>query len=329
MTGTATTGVTTACYSVCGTRVEVRATDEVAALIASRLGRWRSAEAVGPVEVSFEVRAGADEGFAARPAGSGRPVYEPPGGRLLYYEGPDQLFITYPGAVRMLCSPAEGTVQSALLGDGAGPVLAAYQLFTVPLMEMMKRRGRPPLHAGCVARRGRGLLLAGTSGCGKSTLTAALVRAGWDLVSDDTVFLRQAEEGGTRAWGLSGQVDLADRSAAMFAELSHLVGRLPGAGRDKHPVDAGEAFGASVVASCRPRALVLPALSGGRHSVLSPLPAPRALRQLVPDVLLTGPSATQAHLDALAALVREVDCYSLATGSDLDEAVDCLQGALG
>ncbi len=89
----------------------------------------------------------------------------------------------------MLCSPATGLVQSAVLSDGPGKVLAAYPYFTIPLMEVMKRRGRFPLHAGCVAKEGRGLLLAGTSGSGKSTLTAALVRDGWDFLSDDTVFI--------------------------------------------------------------------------------------------------------------------------------------------
>ncbi|MEO0964392.1 MAG: hypothetical protein AAFY08_04660 [Planctomycetota bacterium] len=41
------------------------------------------------------------------------------------------------------------------------------------------------LHAGTVSRDGRGLLLAAASGSGKSTLTAALVAAGWSLMSDE------------------------------------------------------------------------------------------------------------------------------------------------
>lgn len=46
------------------------------------------------------------------------------------------------------------------------------------------------LHAGVVARAGRALVLPGPSGHGKSTLVAALLRAGWDYVSDESLCLR-------------------------------------------------------------------------------------------------------------------------------------------
>lgn len=313
-------------YSLCGVGIEVNAPAEVAALIGSRL-RFLRSPAAKPASVLFDIRAGGDDGFAASPDGPGRPVYNAPPGQLLYFEGPDQLFIDYPGYFRMLCSPATGLVQSAVLSNVPGIVLAAYHFFTLPLMELMKRQGRFPLHAGCVARDGRGVLLAGTSGSGKSTLTAALVADGWDFLSDDTVFVtRQA--GVTSAWGLSDEIDCSDNTAGMLAELRHLVGEPTLAGRDKHPVNVEEAFGVLPVPACRPHALVLPTISGERRSVLSAVSASGALRQLAPNVLLTQRAATQAHLDTLAELVSEIPCYSLATGTDLSLASRCLQEIL-
>ena len=314
-------------YSLSGIEIEVSATGEAAALLGARL-RFLRSPAAKPASVVFDIRAGADDGFAASPAGPGRPVYNAPGGQLMYFEGSDQLFIDYPGYLRMLCSPATGLVQSMVLGDGPGSVLAAYPFFTIPLIEVMKRKARFSLHAGCVAREGRGLLLAGTSGAGKSTLTAALVRDGWDFLSDDMVFV--ARQAGTiSAWGFSDEIDCSDNTAGMFAELRHLVGEPTLAGRDKHPVDVEEAFGVLPVSACRPHALVLPTISGERKSVLTAVSASYALRELAPNVLLTQPAATQAHLDMLAELVREVPCYSLATGTDLSFASRCLQEILG
>jgi hypothetical protein len=319
-------------YSLGGVAIEVRATEEVAALIGPRL-RFLRSPAAKPVSVAFDIRdirdiqAAGDDQFAVSPDGAGRPVYDTPRGQLMYFDGPDQLFIDYPGYLRMLCGPATGLVQTAVLSDGPASVLAAYPFFTIPLMEMMKRRGRFPLHAGCAARAGRGLLLAGTSGSGKSTLTAALVADGWDFLSDDTVFLtRQA--GALSAWGFSDEIDCSDDTAGMLAELRHLVGEPTLAGRDKHPVNVEEAFGVLPVPECRPHAVVLPRISGERRSVLRAVSASYALRELVPNVLLTQAAATQAHLDVLAELVQEVPCYSLDTGTDLSFAGRCLQEIL-
>lgn len=45
------------------------------------------------------------------------------------------------------------------------------------------------LHAGCVACRGRGVLILGASGTGKSALALQLMAYGCDLVSDDRTAL--------------------------------------------------------------------------------------------------------------------------------------------
>src|ERR1700730_1261225 len=59
------------------------------------------------------------------------------------------------------------------------------------------------VHAACVARNGRGVLLCGESGAGKTCLSFACARRGWDFVTDESVSLvRRSPEhivvGGTR-----------------------------------------------------------------------------------------------------------------------------------
>jgi len=45
------------------------------------------------------------------------------------------------------------------------------------------------IHAACVSKNGKGILLIGDSGAGKSTLAYACARAGWTFTSDDTSYL--------------------------------------------------------------------------------------------------------------------------------------------
>ena len=49
--------------------------------------------------------------------------------------------------------------------------------------------GVAPIHAGCLVRDGRGVLLTGNSGAGKSTLAIALARRGYALLSDEWTYL--------------------------------------------------------------------------------------------------------------------------------------------
>jgi len=45
------------------------------------------------------------------------------------------------------------------------------------------------IHAACVSKNGKGILLCGDSGAGKSTLAYACARSGWTYTSDDTSYL--------------------------------------------------------------------------------------------------------------------------------------------
>jgi HPr Serine kinase C-terminal domain len=46
-----------------------------------------------------------------------------------------------------------------------------------------------PIHAGCIERRGCGVLLCGDSGAGKSSLAFGCARDGWTYIADDSCYL--------------------------------------------------------------------------------------------------------------------------------------------
>jgi hypothetical protein len=78
-----------------------------------------------------------------------------------------------------------------------------------------------PIHAGCVALEGRGVLLCGDSGAGKSTLSYACARAGWTYVSDDATYLLN---GGSERMmtGNCHQVRFRPSAAELFPEIAGL-----------------------------------------------------------------------------------------------------------
>jgi len=75
------------------------------------------------------------------------------------------------------------------------------------------------IHAACVSRHGRGMLLCGDSGAGKSTLAYACARAGWTYTSDDACYLLRAA-GRPRVAGNSRQIRFRPSASDLFPELS-------------------------------------------------------------------------------------------------------------
>jgi hypothetical protein len=68
------------------------------------------------------------------------------------------------------------------------PLYASYFFLSTPGCHISTQY-TTPVHAGCVALDGHGVLLCGDSGAGKSTLSYACARAGWTYISDDGSFM--------------------------------------------------------------------------------------------------------------------------------------------
>lgn len=297
-----------------------------AAAVHSRLERFALASApAAAAHLSFAIETGAQ--LPERPA-AGRPVYDPPLGEVLYDEAADSLYLEYGPRLRVLCEPERGRTRLAAREPAEEDLWPlSHPLFTLPLVELLKRRGLYAVHAAGLCENGRALLLAGHSGSGKSTLTVALVRAGLGFLGDDTLLLSRRPVG-LRILAFPDEVDLTDESVGFFPELGDRMDGERREGWRKRQLRADEVYAAEVVWECEPGVLVFPRVAGTADSVLEPLDPGEALFELAPNVLLTEPRSSQAHLDALAALVQASRCYRLATGRDLDGAVRLLRGLL-
>lgn len=98
-------------------------------------------------------------------------------------------------------------------------------IFPVVMSILAGSLGLVELHASCVARDGRGLLLVGPSRSGKSTLAMALRAEGFDVLSDDRAFC-SCVHGKLLAWCASRPVKLRPEAACWFDEY-----------RDREPTD--------------------------------------------------------------------------------------------
>lgn len=74
------------------------------------------------------------------------------------------------------------------------------------------------LHAACVSKNRKGILLCGDSGAGKSTLAYACARAGWTYTSDDTSYLINDCDP-PRVIGHSHRARFRPSAQALFPEL--------------------------------------------------------------------------------------------------------------
>jgi hypothetical protein len=316
-------------FGLHGLSLAVGGLPEAVAAVGARLARLPSGSPGDGLRFDF-VAAGEGEGLPERPA-QGRPVYDPPGGEVLYWSGEDILYIGLGDRLAALAEPASGRARIAVRAPRPEDVwLLSHPLFTLPLAELAKRRGLFSLHAAGLSLGGRALVLPGTSGAGKSTLAVALAREGFGFLGDDTLFLALDGDrpGGLRLLAFPDEVDLTDESADFFPDLApHLTS--PGhAGWKKRQLTAQRLAGGSVAWECAPGALVFPRVAGRDESRLTPMSSDEALLELAPNVLLTEPRSSQAHFDALSTLAAASDCYRLETGRDLAAAALLLRSLL-
>jgi hypothetical protein len=207
------------------------------------------------------------------------------------------------------CDPEAGVLRiSVRVGDQRAAFLASHLYLTLPLLEILKRHDRFAVHAGGVALGGRAVLFPGASGAGKSTIALACVRAGWELLGDDLVLLRENDDGRLRVHAFPDEIDLTEDSLRFFPELDIAASALRH--WPKHGVSPLDIQGLRVAATASVAALVFPMRVAG-PARLVPVSADEALVALVPNVIRTEHKMAQRHLDVLATLARSVPAYHL------------------
>ncbi len=176
------------------------------------------------------------------------------------------------------------------------------------------------VHAGLVARDGRGILFCGSGGAGKSTCSLACLAAGFDFLSDDHVGLEERADGTLVGHSMFASTRVEPDHLLRFVPLA------PHAVRSRDPVDTksllfpAEIFPERVIPFAPIRAIALPTITGNPSPTVRRATRAEALRAMAPSSLIQMPFGnTKRRFAVLARLAEQVPAFWLELGPDLDE----------
>ncbi|MGH7834310.1 MAG: hypothetical protein ACREQK_11745 [Candidatus Binatia bacterium] len=186
------------------------------------------------------------------------------------------------------------------------------------LLEWHNDRNVQIIHAGLVAWRGQGVLLAGKSGAGKSTTALACFFDGFDFLSEDFVGLQKAPGGSFVGHSIYNSVFLKIDHLKRFPNLVPYVTQgMPH--EEKHFVFLSQIVPYRFERDVPIRALVLPRIVDKSNPSFRPASKGEALLALGPSSFLEIPNRGLGvrGLEKIAQLIERVPCFWLETNKDL------------
>jgi hypothetical protein len=249
-----------------------------------------------------------------------RMVYEVAGIQFQYDDTHDHLFVSRGKRVIGMCDAGRGAaVFDVRTDEGTVDELYSQTLFTVCLVELMKRHGRFSLHAAGISVGNAGIIFAGPSGAGKSTLAIVMLqtltrRAGF--LGDDMLFLTAGADE-IRMLGWPEPIHVGEWTQRALPALASRM-QVPASSGRKGRIAGSEVAGAMPALDATPEVMIFPRVTARGRSTLIPLSPDEALLELAPNVLLTEATSSQAHLSVLGSLARQCRCYRLEVGTDIE-----------
>jgi hypothetical protein len=212
----------------------------------------------------------------------------------------------------------------------AFPYHVRYELIELAVFTLAARvQGLMPLHAACLGRGRRGLLLIGASGAGKSTAVLHCALEGLELVSEDSLFVTPD---GLLATGIANFLHVRRESLrflstadASFLRRSPTIRRRSGV--EKFEVDPRQArfrLARRPLEICA--AVELSARPAGRRPLLTPLAPREALARLRASQPY---AAGQRGWRSFARHIRAVPAFELRRGEHPRETAAALRALLG
>jgi hypothetical protein len=178
------------------------------------------------------------------------------------------------------------------------------------------------LHAGCVARNGRGVLLAGNAGAGKSCMAYACVKRGWTLMSDDFAALLR-DPGDNHVIGRPHRMRFRPEALDLFPELKALSSSITPFGKHLFDLRTGAIPNVRTAGCCRAEKIVFLDRRDSGPADLLPLDPQEALNRFVYDRPTWDPPVFDQHRENIQALLSR-GVHTLRY-SNFDDAIQILE----
>ncbi len=307
----------TATYDVHGLVTRVYADDHMLALAIQDFLRSFRGQPEAEADIEFYLLT-KEPGFELDTGGhGGHPelLYD---WKVLRYSREDQLrYQEVPGAGSIVCDPDAGLAVAFVESDMAACAWSMAHVIFFPMWaQLLKTRGVFPIHAAGLQRHGKGIIFPGKSGCGKSTMSLHLMRHGYKLLGDDTIFVRRQGKG-TEMLFFPEEVDVCSETVDLFPNLALARTLTEDRWQPKARVNLNEVGPDAVVESSATDLLIFPVIAEDGKTCYERVGATEALAELILYAFLfMDPQTSKENFALLASLVQTTKCYRLHMGLD-------------
>lgn len=236
----------------------------------------------------------------------------------------EEYFNMFHKDILSFCNKMVGIIVDPLKNIIRGDLISSYNLptdvifdrvFIKPLILLLRYYRLYFVHAACVAKDKKGILIPGRFGSGKSSIAISLARDGFLFLSDEFPLLRKRDSK-IEALAFPLKLGLRNTSLGLFPELNFLMGESTKT-EQKQRFFIEEAYPNCVINQCEPQLLLFPQFRKSGQIEVRPLSKREALMCLIDDpdtfALLNQDShqISQQHFKFLSFLVEQTKAYQL------------------
>jgi hypothetical protein len=198
------------------------------------------------------------------------------------------------------------------------------------LQAWLRQNGLHFAHAAAVGTASGGVMLAGAGGSGKSTISLICLASEMAFVSDDYCLFTADSSPGVHSIYCSAKLD-----PGMLARLPKLLPALQPVDEPRNEFEEEKAllllqehFHTQLARSLPIKALLVPQVTEKQATTIHPVSALTGIRALAPSTMqqISGPDPSAWR--AITSLAKQVPCYRIETGSDLELIPDAIADLL-